>query len=225
MPTTIETELVSFQGWTLRVRRDSAATRLLLLLHGYTGDENSMWVFMRNFPQDFLILAPRGIHPGSTGYSWRPPRPVPAEGSADDAPRSRPGLENLKPAAQALVGLVDAYAATSGVAAGRFDVIGFSQGAVLAITLALLHPDRVGRAGVLAGFMPEGAEALVGGRPLEGKPFFVAHGTRDETVPIEYARRMAEQLESAGARVTYCEDVAGHKLGLACLRAMEEFFA
>jgi predicted esterase len=184
-----------------------------------------MWVFMRNFPEDFLIVAPRGIHPGPTGYSWRPPRAAPAGESGEDTPRGRPGLKDLEPAARALPGLVDDYAAAAGIPADRFDVIGFSQGAALAAVLALLHPARIGRAGMLAGFLAEGAQALLEGRPLEGKLFFVAHGTRDQTVPVETARQSVESLEGAGARVTYCEDAVGHKLGLACLRALEKFFA
>ena len=197
------------------------APRLLLLLHGWTGDENSMWVFMRNFSADTWTIAPRGIHPAPSGYSWRPA----SSRASGDAPDGRPGLENLQPAAQALLALVDSYASANAIPAASFDVIGFSQGAVLTITLALLHPERIRRAGVLAGFMPEGSQGLVEGRALQGRSLFVAHGTRDETVPVEYARRSVEALERAGAAVTYCEDEVGHKLSAGCLRQMEKFFA
>jgi phospholipase/carboxylesterase len=59
---------------------------------------------------------------------------------------------------------------------------------------------------------------------LEGKPFFVAHGTRDETVNVERARASIAILEQAGAIVTYCEDEVGHKVSANCLRALREFF-
>jgi phospholipase/carboxylesterase len=60
---------------------------------------------------------------------------------------------------------------------------------------------------------------------LEGKPFFVTHGTKDEMVPIERARASIEILERAGAQVTYCEDNVGHKVSATCLRSLKEFFA
>ncbi len=225
MPTVIDTDLVNFQDWTLRVRPASQeAPRPLLLLHGFTGDENSMWVFMRNFPQVYWMIAPRGLHKAETGYTWRPARFESPEPLAA-AQSERPGLDDFRPAAEALLSLVDAYASANGIAAAQFDVIGFSQGAALATVLALLHPGRIRRAGVLAGFMPKGAESLIAGQPLSGKPFFVAHGTRDEKIAIEYARRSVEMLEQAGAAVTFCEDEVGHKLGAGCLRAMEKFFA
>lgn len=218
MPVPSDTELINSGGWTLRVRAaDKEPARLLLLIHGWTGDENSMWVFANRLPGTYWILAPRAPHftePG--GYSWR--REL-------DKPGSLPRLEDLVPAVADLVHLVEDFGRDHGVASQSFDAIGFSQGAAVVNTLALLHPERVGRLGVLAGFVPAGAEEYIQNRPLEGKPFFVAHGTQDERVDIERARQSIELLEQAGARVTYCEDDVGHKVSAGCLRALEAFFA
>ncbi len=55
-----ETEITAFHGWTLRVQpAGETPARLLLLVHGWTGDENSMWVFVRNFDPHYWIIAPR----------------------------------------------------------------------------------------------------------------------------------------------------------------------
>jgi predicted esterase len=78
--------------------------------------------------------------------------------------------------------------------------------------------------GILAGFVPAELENLVSQRPLAGKSFFVAHGTRDEAVTIDRARGSIEILEQAGAQVTYCEDNVGHKVSVTCLRALKQFF-
>ena len=227
-----DTELITFQHWTLRVRpATEQPARLLLLLHGWTGDENSMWVFMRNFSADYWIIAPRAPHPAEpSGYSWRAPQAPHSEPfrhslrSQGDA-RGGPRFDDLRAAADSLITLVDDYAAQNGLDARQFDVIGFSQGAALTNALTLLYPERMRRAGVLAGFLPIGSESLIERRPLNGKPFFVAHGTLDEMVNIEYARQSVEMLERAGAKVTFCEDEVGHKLSANCLHALEEFFA
>jgi phospholipase/carboxylesterase len=212
-----DTDLITFENWTVRVRAAQATpARLLLLIHGWTGDENSMWVFTRNFAEDYSILAPRAPHAAEPfGYSWRAPR-------ADY--EGRPSLDDLQPAADALIWLIDAYARENKINATQFDAIGFSQGAAVVNAIGILYPNRIRRAGVLAGFMPSIAESIVVQRPLSGKPFFVAHGTLDETVKFEYARKSVEVLEQAGARVTFCEDQVGHKVGAHCLRALEEFF-
>jgi len=185
------------------------------MLHGFTGDENSMWVFARDLPTRFWIVAPRAPHTTEpSGYSWRPPH-------ASDF--GRPSLEQLRPTAEALVRLIDAYQLSAGIDANVFDVMGFSQGAAMSNLLTFLYPERIRKAGILAGFVPSGLDELVSTRPLEGKPFFVAHGTKDEMVPIDRARSSIEILEQAGAQVTYCEDEVGHKVSLTCLRALRDF--
>jgi phospholipase/carboxylesterase len=210
------TELITFDNWTLRVRTSqSRSAHLLVLIHGWTGDENSMWIFARGLGEEYWVIAPRGPHPAETrGYSWRPPQP---------ATFGRPSLDSLRPAAEALIRLVDGYSSSVRIEAGRFDVIGFSQGAALTNVLAMLYPDRVRKMGVLAGFVPSGMDAIIGARPLAGKQVFVAHGTEDELVPVDRARASIALLEQAGAVVTYCEDVVGHKVSAACSRALGKF--
>jgi phospholipase/carboxylesterase len=102
--------------------------------------------------------------------------------------------------------------------------MGFSQGAAMSNMLAFLYPSRIRKVGILAGFVPGGLEELAPQRPLQGKPFFVTHGTRDEMVPVERARSSIDILEQAGANVTYCEDDVAHKVSVNCLRALKEFF-
>lgn len=220
MPDLNSTSLISFKNWTLRIRESThPSLRLMLLIHGFTGDENSMWVFARDLPPHYWIVAPRAPHTGrgeQGGYSWRP---------AQFENMDQLSLDQLRDSAEALIQLVGEYSASAGFGAGVFDVMGFSQGAAMSSLLAFLYPQRVRRIGILAGFVPGGLEELVSQRPLDGKPFFVAHGTKDETVPIDRARASIEILEQAGAQVTYCEDEVGHKVSVTCLRSLKKFFA
>jgi phospholipase/carboxylesterase len=190
----------------------------MLMIHGLTGDENSMWVFGRNMPSRYWLVAPRAPHPvESGGYSWRPPFEASEFG--------RPTLDQLRVGAERLIDLVDEYAASAGINAKTFDLMGFSQGGAISNVLAFLYPQRIRRTAILAGFVPAGLEALVPQHPLEDKPFFVAHGTKDEMVRIDRARESIAILEDAGAKVTYCEDNVGHKVSANCLRALGAFFA
>ncbi len=210
------TELIHFQNWILRVRASGEANpRLLVLLHGWTGDENSMWVFTRALPSSYWMIAPRAPHPAdSFGFSWRP---------RDPNSFGRPSAEKLKPAADALIQLIDEYAASAGINAAQFDVMGFSQGGAMTNMLGLYYPNRVRKMGVLAGFVPAGLEEVIAQQPLIGKNVFVAHGTRDDLIPIDRARASIALLEQAGAQITYCEDDVAHKLSANCLRALETY--
>jgi phospholipase/carboxylesterase len=216
--TATNTELISFGDWTLRVRvSQSPNPRLLVLLHGWTGDENSMWIFTRGLSPDYWMMAPRGPHTADpSGFSWRP---------LQLSTFGMPSLEMLLPAAEGLIKLVDEYSASVKLDAQQFDLVGFSQGAAMTNLMGILYPHRIRKMGVLAGFVPAGLDQLIQQKPLAGKKVFVAHGTQDQMIPIDRARASMGLLEEAGAQVIYCEDEVGHKLSANCLRALESYLS
>lgn len=210
---TIESQLLTFEDWTLRLRPGAGHdARVILLLHGWTGDENSMWAFARDLPGSAWLIAPRAPHLAASGYSWRALR------------SGWPTHDDLRPSAPLLLDLIDRWGIANAVDTRHVDLVGFSQGAAMCVTFALAYPARARRIGILAGFAPPGAEMLVPDRPLEGKPVFVAHGSQDQIVRVEYARLTVEFLESCGATVTYCESETGHKLGAECRHELASFF-
>lgn len=213
-----DTQLISIGDRTLRVRPSrSSNPHLLVMLHGWTGDENSMWTFTHGLSVDTWIIAPRAPHAASPdGFSWRP---------VNQSAFGFPTLDTLAPAAEKLITLIDEYCASIKLNAKQIDIMGFSQGAAMTNLIGMLYPDRVRKMGVLAGFVPEGLEELILQKPLTGKNIFVAHGTRDQMIPIDRARASMALLEQAGAQITYCEDNVGHKLSANCLRALERYLS
>lgn len=216
-----DSTLFEVSGWSLRYhlppQADSAPA--CLLLHGWTGDETVMWLFADKLPPNCALIAPRAPYPTSRGgYGWQPE--LRHDGWAT--------LQDLQPAAQSLLALLDALAAHPTFAGVNFAVplqlVGFSQGAAVASTLALLYPERVAKLALLAGFVPNGVNDLIETRPLQGKRVYIAHGTADNLVPIARARQAIFVLERAGADVDYCEDETGHKLSAKCARYLGAFF-
>lgn len=201
---------------TVRIRTPEGAGLfpVILLLHGWTGDENSMWIFTQRLPQNAMWISPRGIYPApKSGFSW--------QARHSDG---RPWIDDFQPAIDRLLGLLtpENFPLAD---FKRMSVIGFSQGAALTYTFGMLHPALFQTISGLSGFMPEGAFTLVRDRPLDGKRVFVAHGTRDDMVPVERARQSVATLQEAGAEVSYCEDDVGHKLSITCYKGLENFLA
>jgi phospholipase/carboxylesterase len=218
MPTMTDPQLVTFKNWTFRLRESQVKPkRLLVLIHGWMGDENSMWVFAQNLSPEITVLGPRApFAVPEGGYSWREVGP----GTWGNA-----SLEDLRPAAADLLAFLDDWSASVGMDIDQFDVMGFSQGAAMTYMLAILYPERIRRLAALSGFIPEHAEVLLDPRRLSGKPVFIAHGRQDDTVPVEQARRAVTLLEGAGAQVLYCESDTGHKVSRECVKELEKFIA
>jgi phospholipase/carboxylesterase len=208
----------TFEDWTIRVQPPSKKpVRVMLMLHGWTGDEGSMWFFTKNLGNDYWLIAPRAPYSAPQGgFSWRP---LPASTSFP------PTYEQLQPSAARLNDLIDRWGIANSVDVSQVDMMGFSQGAAMTVTFALTYPQRLRKFAVLSGFTPGGIDNLVTSKPLAGKSTFIAHGSSDEMVPIEMAHQTQSVLEQAGAVVTFCETNVGHKVGADCLRALGLFFS
>lgn len=216
MPTESESELIHTGEWIYRLRRPSRtdSQQITLLLHGWTGTEDVMWVFARHSFRDSWVLSPRGLFSSSEGgYGWTSTR------SGLQAT-----LQEFLTAVQKVNDWLWQWIQNRGILHPQISLVGFSQGAALAYSYGLVHLHPVRAIAGLSGFVPMGSESYISMSPLHGVPVFIAHGTKDETVSVERAREGSTILEQAGAKVTYCESPVGHKLGVNCMHALEEFF-
>ncbi len=208
-----ETTIMHTGDWVLRQRMpiDHEPDNLLLLLHGWTGDENSMWIFDSRIPENYRVISPRGIfNTPIGGFGWQ-----------DNKVNGWPKATDFQAAVEALLDLVDSLALPD----RTFDLMGFSQGAALAYVIGLIHPERIGKLAGLSGFLPDGLENNIATIPFQGKKVFVAHGKKDEMVPIAMAQHVVQTLKKAGADVSYCEDDVGHKLSSGCFRGLGKYLA
>jgi len=211
-----KTSVINVGDWIVRQRvpDEGGPFHLILLLHGWTGDENSMWIFASRLPSNYIILSPRGISDAPLGgFGWE------GKGGA-----GWPTADNFQDAIGALFDLVASIQHPE-LSTDHFDVMGFSQGAALAYTMLLQHPERINKLAGISGFLPEGLGEEIKDRRLLDKKIFVAHGRRDDMVSIDRARSVVKELKSAGSEVIYCEEDVGHKLSAGCFRAMDDYFS
>ena len=207
---------IKVNDWVIRLREPSQAGPhpVILLLHGWTGDEDAMWVFASHLPKDALLLAPRGLYETPLGgYGWHPHKRG-----------IWPWVDDFLPAIESLMELLvpDNFRTADFT---RMSMVGFSQGAALSFAFVMRYPYLVRSVAGLSGFLPNGSEALARNKPLHEKAVFLAHGTEDKLVPVSKARYAVEILNLAGAEVSYCEDEVGHKLSANCFKGLRTFIS
>lgn len=184
------------------------------MLHGWSGDENAMWVFTPGLPPNTCVLSPRGlVNAYPSGYGW-----------FDHGAKglSTPSSAYL-PAINTLLDGMDDWMAKIGIPVVPIQLMGFSQGAALAAVLASTYPERVERTAMLAGFLPPELIGSLQPGYLHGKHFYIAHGRNDDVIPFSLAETATALLTSSGASVQFCPSDAGHKLSLDCLKGLREF--
>lgn len=207
---------IKINQWPFRVKTPTdtqSKPRVMILLHGHQGNENVMWILTKSLPENYYLLAPRAPQQvGPEQYSWH------------EISNQWPRLQAYQELTAQLLTHVDQWVQEQNLKPREYDLMGFSQGAVIAYALALLHPERIGKVAALAGFIPTNWRDQLNPSFLSGKAFFVAHGTQDEIIPISRAEKAADWLQENGAQVTLCTADIGHKLSANCFSGLGAFF-
>lgn len=174
-------------------------------MHGRGADEHDLAPLLHALdPEgDFVGLLPRGplsLPPG--GRHWYVLRQV-----------GSPDRETFLETSAVLSSWVDEVLEENGLNVDRLVLGGFSQGAVMAYSLALAA-GRARPAAILAfsGFIPhvEGFEFDLESRA--GLPVSISHGSLDPIISVEFAREARARLDAAGLAVTYREDPVPHTI-------------
>lgn len=213
---TDDSQVLLLNDWVVRVRQPegSDSHRIFLMLHGFTGNENSMTVFTRNLPGNAWIFSPRAPFPTNEGgYKW-----IRSENGLSAS------LNEFLNSAFSLREALSGWKKTLGLPDHKIEIAGFSQGAVMALTYALNDPRQIHRVACLSGFLPHDTTNLIHGTPLAGIPIFLAHGTEDKTVSFDHAQQARVWLEQFGAQITVCDSPVGHRISATCFRSFEDFF-
>jgi phospholipase/carboxylesterase len=190
-----------------RERPSAAEARgLLILHHGRGTDENDLFGLADLFdPKKRLhVVTPRAPlpFPGSTGYRWY------------ETPRTGfPDPDTFHRSYGQLAAFHDSLWERTGLTPEHTVLGGFSMGTVMSYALGL-GGDRPAPAGILAlsGFIPtvSGWEPSLGDRTAT--KVFIAHGTNDPVIGIDFARQARGVLEAAGFDLRYHESPAAHHI-------------
>lgn len=182
-----------------------AASTTLLLLHGTGGDEHDLVPLGRSLLPGAGLLSPRGnvLEFGAPRFFRRL-----AEGVLDQADLERRTHE----LATFVLGATASYALRrDGVIA-----VGFSNGANIAISLLLRHPELLHGAVLLSPMLPYEPPSLP---DLSGTAVFIGAGRADPLVPVEQVEQLAAMLGEAGAEVTLHWEPDGHVIAISEVEA------
>lgn len=176
----------------------------VLLLHG-RGDSAAgiaPLAFELNRDDLLVIAAEAPIPMGDffgTGYEWYPMHEI--------GQPEQPGMRNsLAMLTRLLTTIDDLYP----VDPERIVLLGFSQGAVMALAIQAVHPKSFAGVIALSGYFP--IECSNETHDLPDCPIFIGHGNVDHIIPIEAGRESRDLLHSLGAAVTYREYSMGHQV-------------
>ena len=191
----------------------------LLVLHGWGANAFDLLGLAPHLCAGrFLVLCPQGpvqtpIGPGAVGYGWY-----------HLVPGMAPEPHELKTARGHILKFLDAAADRYPIDPKKLGVVGFSQGGVMAYTLAFGAPKRFAALAALSTWCPPYAvDSVDDPATLQHLATFIQHGSRDELVSVERARESVETLRALRLPLTYREYDIGHEINHRSLADLSEW--
>lgn len=177
--------------------RDRAGRPLLVLLHGYASHEGDLFALSPRLPLAPVVASVRAPIAENGGWAWF---------SREDSPPGDPPSERVDAAVDAVIEWLDTLEYTS------VALLGFSQGAAVALQLLRHAPRRFTATVALSGFVAAGVHPgdaeLAEVRPA----VFWGRGTADRVIPDDAVERTAQWLPGHADVNTRIYEGLGHSI-------------
>ena len=178
---------------------------LLLLLHGYGSNDSDLFSFASELPDEYYVISARAPYDLQYGsYAW-----YAINFDADQNKFSDHDQAILS--RDLVVRFIEELKIKFPIDSSDITLIGFSQGSILSYSIALSYPNIVQRVGALSGYL----NLDINSENYQNNDFsnlkiFASHGTVDQVIPVEWARKTDPILKSLGINSTYKEYPIGH---------------
>lgn len=176
---------------------------LLILLHGYGSNEQDLFSFAEELPDEFLIVSAQApIEMGYGAYAW-------FSINFDGNNEKFYDLEEAAESVQKIASFIDEIKAKYTTNPDKTFLLGFSQGTILSYTLSLTIPNKVQYVIGLSGFINEALTSQEVPKDIK-TDYYISHGTVDQVIPVDWARKAPEFLTKHNLKNVYSEYPVGH---------------
>ncbi len=177
---------------------------LLLLFHGYGSDENDLFSFANELPEELYIISARAPYPMQPyGNAWY--------AINFDAEKGKWSDDEQAKASRDLIGkFIDEVVENYPVNKDNITLLGFSQGTILCYAVALTYPEKINNVIALSGYVNENLFEIKPENHYKYLNFYCSHGSVDQVIPVDWARQSPKFLSALNIKNKYSEFPVGH---------------
>lgn len=168
-------------------------------LHGRGSNEEDLAALTAHLEGKFILVHIRGDLPAGAGYQYYELQSI-----------GNPMRSQFDAAAAQLEELICYVTEQHPVDPARRYVLGFSQGAILAMTLALVMGSGLKGIIALNGYVPGFVKTEYKLQPLEQVSVFISHGEQDHIFPLSVGLETEAYFRPLAPRLEFRTYPAGH---------------
>ena len=178
---------------------------LLLLLHGYGSNEEDLFSFATELPEEYYVISARAPYDLQYGsYAWYA---INFDANQNKFSDNDQAIQSR----DAIVAFIDELTANYPIDAENVSLLGFSQGCILSLAVALSYPQKVQKVIGLSGYLNEDIlKENYQNNDFSKLTIFTSHGTVDQVIPVSWAKKTQPFLATIGVQSVYKEYPIGH---------------
>jgi phospholipase/carboxylesterase len=164
----------------------------IFTLHGKGSNEKNMFDLLATVSDDFIIVGIRGNLPLGAGFQYYELKSL-----------GNPIREMFDQAIQQLEAFIHYATEKYPIDMTKRYLLGFSQGAILSMSLALTMGEQLKGIVALNGYVPEFVKTEYPLKSLKDVSVFISHGEFDSVFPIRIGHETAAFFENQTSRLTF----------------------
>lgn len=192
----------------------------LILLHGYGSDENDLFSFAAELPEELFIISVRAPYPMQPfGNAWYAIYFDNTNGKFSDDQQAIESRDKI-------AGFIDEAVKAYDLNPNNISLLGFSQGTILSYAVALSYPSKVKNVVALSGYLNE--DILKEGyekNDFSSINIYCSHGSVDQVIPVDWARKAPVKLKELGIETELNEFPVGHGVDPRNFHQLKEWIA
>ena len=180
-------------------------TPVLFMFHGYGSNEEDLFSFASELPEELCIISVRAPYPMQPfGNAWYAIHFDNSDGKWSDDKQAIESREKI-------ITFIDEACETYSLDKKNITLLGFSQGTILSYAVALSYPEKIKNVVALSGYINEGILAdNFDQKNHENLNIYISHGQVDQVIPSEWAQKAPEILKKLNVDAVYEEFPVGH---------------
>lgn len=191
---------------------------LIIMLHGYGSDENDLFSFSQELPEELFIVSARAPYPlqpyGNAWYAIYFDAPQGKWSDKEQALESRDLISNF----------IDQVCNHYPVDSKNITLLGFSQGTILSLATALTYPEKIKNVIALSGYINHDLLPKdLSNEDYTHLSIYCSHGSVDQVIPVQWARKTSPFLKQLNIKHEYSEFPVGHGVSPQNFRSFKDW--
>ena len=176
---------------------------VIYAMHGMGSNEKDIMSVIEELKEDFIIIGIRGPLSMNSGFAYFTIKSF-----------GNPDIDSFNAALEKIEAFIDNFPNKYPIDTSSQFLLGFSQGAILSMTLALEMGNKIKGIVALSGYIPKHVKETYSIKPVYEISIFIGHGEFDQVFPLEIGNQNYKFFKARNKLLSFNSYPVDHQISL-----------